>query len=424
MSDQSDSAEDVPVFGAFNALLGYIGGQAATKAIFERLLWPQRHYSSIDLQTAPRLALLYPMGGPIGVTAIEVLDTVYKNGLLKGATQGHILGTHFYPDLGWTYKLHALGKEPERESQVRTCIWIHALLSLPLPAARGERAVTAAQEDEETAQVKTKETVKPVRSRQSVNHLTLAKATPEDLSNKQFPFISEEARAGMSSMLGICLTEATGTVIMICIAVIMRSIWSIIFIIPLVLRLLSAIFAVERETLADIPDTANIETHRDWEINCPAVEGMFILISGPPTVVNQFFRHYGHPIRNRFREVVQLILVILFATYFPVVLLCQVVSMPAVIQYVWTAWQVWIVLVMHLDRYTQKGVWRATTDAQIALTFSRGQEHLDDGNCCNDFTILFGQQRKGSAVVKATLSTTVVDSYGSGQKTLKSLIRK
>jgi hypothetical protein len=365
------------------------------------------------------------MAGPIGTIAIEVLDTVYKNGLFKGVSQGHILGTHFYADLGWTYKLHALGMEPEKESHVRNCIWVQALLSMSLPTICSERAITVAKRDEETAHVKGAETTKTLRSRVLVHHLTLVKAMPEDLSNKQLPFISEETeRVGMSSILSICLTEATGIVIMTCVAVIMRSIWSILFILPLVLRLLSALFALNREAVADIPDTANAESPRDWEIHCPAVEGMFMLISGAPTVVNQFFRHYGHPVRNRFREVVQLTLIVLFATYFPVVLLCQVVLMPTVIQYIWTAWQVWIVLVMLLDRYTQKDVWRTATDARIALAFSRGQQHLDNENRCNNVTILFGQRRQGHAVVMATLSTTVVDSYGTGQKVLKSLVRK
>lgn len=53
------------VFGAFGAVLGYIGAEAATMLTLERLLWPQRFYSNFRLGTLLPISLLTPMGGPI-----------------------------------------------------------------------------------------------------------------------------------------------------------------------------------------------------------------------------------------------------------------------------------------------------------------------------------------------------------------------
>lgn len=411
--------EQGTVFGAFSALLGYVGGQAATSTIFERFLWPQRHFSSLSIYDLPRLGFLYSMSGPIGSIALEAIDTAYKNGLFNGAVQGHMLGTHFYQDIGWTYTLHAYGKDGERESQIRNCLWVQALLSIPLPSLTyGEQAAL----DAERGKVDSKDAKKPVRSRVAVNHLMLAKATKEDLANKEIPFIQEEAKhLSWKSWIGIVLTESTGLGVMICVAIIKRSLWSIIFVIPLVIRLLSALFALEREGINDMPDSVNQEQSRDWEIHVPAIEGKFILISGPPTIANQFFRHYGHPVRSRYREVIQLALTIASATYFPVGVLCQVTWMPITIQYVWTIWQVWMVIGMHFDRYTQKGTHRATTDAAIARKLSKGKR-LENSNHVMRSTILFGQHRRGDNVVKATLDLSVADSFGDGKKMIKGLV--
>ncbi|WYZ35491.1 hypothetical protein EsH8_X_000138 [Colletotrichum jinshuiense] len=426
MSDQEgvQSIDDVPVFGAFNAVLGYLGGQAATSTIFERLLWPQRHFSSFSVYDMPRLALLYSMAGPIGSIALEVIDTADQNGLLSGAVQGHMLGTHFYRDIGWTYILHALGDEPERESQIRNCLWVQALLSLPLPTMKDSPILGQQTNKAEGGKPAPVETKKPVRARVAVSHLILSKATEEDLCDAQIPFVSEEIkRVNLRCLIEIVLTESTGIGIMICVAVITGSLWCLLFIMPLILRLVAAFFALEREGLNDFPDSVNNEKSRDWEINCPAIEGKFMLISGPPTIVNQFFRHYGHPVRNRFRERVQLALVIAYGTYFPVGLLCQVTWMPIFVQYIWTVWQVWMVLAMHFDRYTQRGPRRTTTDAAIAAAL-RAKSQPGDVDRVYRSTILFGQRRSGSAVVKATLNLSVADSYADGKKVLKNLLRK
>ena len=44
-SSTRESVVETNVFGGFGAVLGYIGAEAATPNVFERLLWPQIFYS-------------------------------------------------------------------------------------------------------------------------------------------------------------------------------------------------------------------------------------------------------------------------------------------------------------------------------------------------------------------------------------------
>ncbi|KFH46882.1 hypothetical protein ACRE_021910 [Hapsidospora chrysogenum ATCC 11550] len=424
MADEPPEPQGGDVFGAFNALLGYIGGQAATITIFERFLWPQRHFAAVRPETLPRLALFYPMAGPVTPVALEVIDGAYRNGLFAGAVQGHMLGTAFYRDLETTYTLHAKAGEPERESQVRNCLWVQALLKMPLPElpSSSSRRSSGDDSNEEGRPSDKSAMSQPVRSRVAVNHLVITKASAADIADPELPFVGEKVgHIGLSSLLAICLTEISGIGVTIGVAVILRSLWSIVFIVPLVIRLLSALLAVHREGVSDLSDVPDDEPHRDWEVQVPAIDGKFVLISGPPSVVNQFFRHYGHPVRNRFREVAQIILVVAFGTYFPVILLCQVLWMPGVIQYVFTIWQVFIIIMMHMDRFSQRGTWRSTTEARIGRVFATTRT-LDFYNKCSETSLLFGQNRKGPGVVKATLNTTLASSYGEGKKCMRSIV--
>ncbi|GJN75995.1 hypothetical protein PLIIFM63780_002130 [Purpureocillium lilacinum] len=411
------------VFGAFNALLGYLGGQAATTAIFDRFLWPQRHFSSLNLESTPRLVLLYSMAGPLSPAALGVMDTVYRYGLLGGTAQGHMLGTAFYRDLGMSYTMHARGAELERVSQVRNCIWVQALLKMPIPDLQRPRQDKAAEEGRPLEQAGGTGK-QPVRARVTVDHLVLAKATAADIANRGFPVVREGMNSiGLETVLAMCLAEFSGIGVMIGVTVILRSLWAILFVMPLVMRILGALLAMHREGLDDLSEAPDDEAHRDWEVQCPATEGKFILISGPPSVVNQFFRHYGHPIRSQAREKAQLVLIVAFGILFPASLLCQVLWMPRTIQLVWTVWQIWLVIAMHLDRYSQKGMWRSTADASIGRAFSQART-VDVDNNCAETSILFCQRLNKPGAVKATLNTTLASSYGEGKKCMKSLVQR
>lgn len=47
------------------AVVGYIGAEGATPAIFERLLWPQRAHARFTCRHELKLAIFGSLGGPI-----------------------------------------------------------------------------------------------------------------------------------------------------------------------------------------------------------------------------------------------------------------------------------------------------------------------------------------------------------------------
>lgn len=410
-------------FAGFNALLGYLGGQVATGTIVDRLLWPQRHFSHPHLGSLPRLVFLYSMSGPLSTVALETIDKTYRHGLLQGAAQGHMLGTAFYPDSGLRYTLHARDGDPKYESQVRNCVWVQALLNMPIGALEGGQTRTSSIEDG----LETETKHKPVRAKNTVLHLTLTMAEKADIENRAMHFVAESAQqVEIISIVAILATESVGIAIAIGVAIILRSWWSLFFLLPLFMRMLSASLALQREGLHGIKSGAlpdQEETHRDWEVQCQPMDSKFILISGPPSVVSQFFRHYGHPKRDRLREVVQLGLVVMYGLYFPLGLLCQALWLPSSIQYVWTVWQVYNVIAMHMDRFTQQGAMRPSTDAKICRAFLH-MLALDEKGRSSDISLLFGQDLKRPDIVKATLNFSVQKSYKDAQDYLKSKIRQ
>jgi hypothetical protein len=79
------------IAGALGSVIGYVGGEVADRALFERLLWPQRFYNDFTFGGFVRLALLMPMGGPVHKAAIETLEKFRENGLYNGAVRGDML---------------------------------------------------------------------------------------------------------------------------------------------------------------------------------------------------------------------------------------------------------------------------------------------------------------------------------------------
>ena len=410
-SNSVEASAQTNIFGAFGAVLGYIGAEAATSASFEHLLWPQRFYSSFTLSMVPKLALLTPMGGPLHKAALNVLDVCFEHGLFKGPYQGHMLGTVFFRHQDWTYTMHGDGQRSESHTEpLRNCIWTTALSHLPIPLLDTPSRFMS-EKDAEKADVKPE----PNRARFAVNHLTISKATPQDKASK-IAFVSE----GVSTpsycvILALFSTELTGIFAAIGVSLVFRSPWAVLWVIPLFLRLVSALLAVPRQPLiSQGSSTATDDPVQNFELHCPLSRGNFILITGPPTMVLQFFRHYGHPIRNRFRELAQLTIVVLYASLFPVSLLCSVIWMPMSIQYAWVCHQIYVVLAMHLARYSD-GVW-AATEARIA------QELREKSRPDGVRQILFGHERHGEGTIKISLVVTCKNRYKEGMDCIKELL--
>lgn len=127
---------------------------------------------------------------------------------------------------------------------------------------------------------------------------------------------------------------------------------------PLVLKLIALFVRVRRDSILD--DKENTEGHPESEDELYEIEDPthgFAIIQGPPSVVLQFFRHYGHPTRdsgaagrrNRARELLSMILIYLFVLYFPAGLISSL-WMPSNVQLLWLSFQVYSILAMHVVR--------------------------------------------------------------------------
>lgn len=187
----------------------------------------------------------------------------------------------------------------------------------------------------------------------------------------------------------------------------LESPWAVIWLSPLLLRFISAFFALDREPLIPLTSSsAANDPHCDFEIHCPQSEGRFALFSGPPTVVLQFARPYGHPKRNRFREIVQLTVITLFACLFPFELLCSMIWMPVMVQNVWLCYQLHVVLAMHYIRYSRFGT-GPTTEVVIARKLEKEMSGSGKTGGRTEQVILFGYTRQGPGTVKVSLLTLV-----------------
>ena len=76
----------------------------------------------------------------------------------------------------------------------------------------------------------------------------------------------------------------------------------------------------------------------------------FMIIKGPESIVRQFFRHYGHPIRSVARESIQIFAALILNFLFPLGMVC-LWWMPAGVQTVWLGYQLYVAFAMHAYRY-------------------------------------------------------------------------
>jgi hypothetical protein len=206
--------------------------------------------------------------------------------------------------------------EEEYESHtdsIRNFFWARVLMRVQMPVVNP----VPGNASEESLEKGIPRPPRPLRAKVAVSHLTLTRATDEDKASS-LPFVSEHTeRPGLRVFLTICFTELTGICVAIGLFIIYHSPWSAMWLVPLSLRLLSVMFTLDREPLLSQFASLDDESPCQFEIHCPQPQGIFMLLTGPPPLVLQFFRHYGHPARNRSREVFQIIIIVLFAALFP-----------------------------------------------------------------------------------------------------------
>lgn len=406
------SNEQSAVINALGSLLGYIGAEVVTPSIFERLLWPQRFYNGYPsrLSTLGRIAFLMPMGGPLHKAALTTLDTLLTSGLFRGSGLGHMLGSPFFNDSHLRYTAYEAGSSTAiKEATVRNGLWVRAIENLPVPL--------------EVLNVQLRRDAAAARPRtlHRVSHLSLSAA--EGNLCGQDVIGTETGKTCVATFVTIVLTELTALVMGAIVIVIWRTWFAVMWFIPVTLKLFSGCFALLREEIS-FPSTieqrslhgfaersekkTTVSTIKIGQapakniiVEVHNLKHGFLVIDGDSELLLQFFRHYGHPIRNRFREVVQIVIVVGFVLIFPAGLVASLLWMPPPVQYVWLGYQLYATVAMHLYRYTGGNIW-AGTEEKIVQQWSRSAD--DQGKH-------LAYLRTGSVTLKAEVGTTYHDHF-------------
>ncbi|KIW17987.1 hypothetical protein PV08_02273 [Exophiala spinifera] len=292
-----------------------------------------------------------PMTGPLHGAALETLDTFRSNGLYLGLRRGVMLGSTFLRDTEAKNRRILSVATIEEEKECRNGIWIRVLRE----AKYVDRKAGTLQRDSETTAVDNRP---PYRAMQLVHHLKLKYA---DNAEGTGATVVSEGSVSWRAILGIFVSELSSIAIAITAAVAkpFKTWWLAVYLcVPLLLKLISLLVSVRRTTIHQekIPAASSSAPKDDlYEI----LDGnhSFGLIESPEITLRQFFRHYGHPIRDsgvagrrdRAREVHSMALVYLFVLYFPAGLISSL-WMPSNVQLLWLSFQVYMILVMHIVR--------------------------------------------------------------------------
>ena len=391
----SSSNTAASVLNALGTLIGYIGAEVVTADVFERLLWPQRFYNSFHIGQLPWMAVFLPMGGPLHKAALSTLDHILRHGLFRGTDQGHMLGSPFYRDMNLRYLVYddsgdAAAAGPEKE-HVRNGLWVRAIQQLAFDPIAAASPAEAQRDPEKGLEKQPPAAAAPRRrARTRVCHLTISlpdrSPEPSELCG------NEIHRTTLKTYLALLTTEVTGIAVAVAAYTVWRSWFLWLWLAPLFLKLISAAFAMDRTGLEPTPPSSKVAVAREPDPSTAAAavrerekssiaeehrasqvkkfeildsNNGFLIIEGDEHLILQFFRHYGHPIRNRLRETVQIGCVIAYGLVFPIGLLASIIWMSEGLQFLWLGYQLYTTLVMHVYRYAGGPDW-GTTEEGIA----------------------------------------------------------
>lgn len=398
------TAQSTSILGALGTIVGYLGAEVAPDDLFERLLWPQRFYNDFNLRNSAKVGFLMPMGGPLHRAALSTLDACLINGLLlRGLQSGNMLGTAFFADRALTYSIHNPTRggapEPTELKAARNAFWATVVEQLPPTYV---------------AQPGDPETSRPgiVRARTAVNLLTIRYAEPDEVESSRL-ITCDTGPLNMRCLAGIIFTEITGIVVGALVLGLWRSWFCVLWWLPAILKAISALWTIPRESLtprkAQSVNQPNIPAKDDQSFELHGLKRGFLLIRGEPGLVQQFFRHYGHPVRHRFRELVQLGIIIGFCFLFPLGLLCSLVWMSVELQYLWLGYQLYATVAMHIYRYSNGRNW-ATTGETAAFKL-----------CASSDEVIYFRDEAGTTVMVRN-SRTEVDNVREAKKVLGRLL--
>jgi len=362
---------------------------------------------------------------------LMTLDKILSNGLFKGRYQGHMLGSPFYHDTGANYTAYDCAETRIKENEhVRNGFWTRVIANLPVPYNSLEYKSYSVK-DNSNGRIDTQAVMS--RAIHRVSHLRLS--VPAHKPPLSQVIYGDVEGTSVQTYLALVVTEVTGIAVACSVMAIWKSWFMVLWLVPLILKLMSAFLAVDRHPL-DIPASAlppqpvqsfmescgqHQTTKKDEEKSLLShqkkfeIHGLphgFLIIEGDENLILQFFRHYGHPIRNSFCEYAQIIIIIQFGFIFPIGLLCSLLWMPVGLQYVWMSYQLYATCAMHVYRYAGGQKW-ATTEERIAKAFAgaAAKGHAQ---------IAFLGGRQG--VLMAELEVTYHNRYRDGQRYFDKLL--
>lgn len=398
-------AESTAFAGALGSVIGYVGSEVAEESIFERLLWPQRFYYRLTPKSAFGLALMMPMGGPLHKAALETLEAFRRRGLYKGMQQGHMLGTAFFCDSKLKYTIHGYSGN-DKDVEVRNGMWVRVLQDV----CHEQVVNQPSDETKGDTEWKGEEPHVERRTSQWVHHLKLC--SPE---SSKVPVTSidnySEGVSGLKTYTAIVLSELSAVPCATVIICWQRCYWFAGYLfVPLLLKLLAVPCSVRRG-----PDRAASHSQQDENdvVVCEVsdYDHGFPVIQGPEYLVRQFFKHWGHPLRqtkrDRYREITSMALVVSFVFFFPAGLL-SMLWVPEPVQTIWLLYQIYMIVVMHLNRLIGfDGFGRM--EAAMANSLSRGRViRLTGGD---------------GSIIEASLESHAVTRIAHGQKKLDEIIQ-
>ncbi|WYZ38157.1 hypothetical protein EsH8_III_000071 [Colletotrichum jinshuiense] len=445
-------------------VIGYLGAEVAGVSAFERLLWPERFYNAVDALDLLRLGLFMPMGGPLHRAALETLDKFREYGLYKGRRRGDMLGTAFFPNNTDVHYLHKTASTPEGRKlpgSVRNGFWIEVLKHVDARigpgGASGRNPPTPPPGDRNDAKATPydKQSEGPGSSRQNSARTTrrIYRLHLEFLSSDKVGGVSRHAAIdeafGYRTIIGLFVSEVSSILLAVLSVIWLRTsitreeapaAWFAGFLcIPLLLKLVAAAARVRREPLV-LDENATATTNSDqtsqtttpskkstdkntlidissnprevelFEVDLPSIGVLLMSTPSPASPASfQFFRHYGHPIRDstfdRTREIISIATVYAFLLYFPAGLLL-VSWMNEPMQYLWLGQQTYNIFAMLVVRLCGwEGASR--TEERMAAALARDSE-----------AILLGD----SASVRATLQTEEFLSVKGGKKRAQEIV--
>jgi len=408
MSSDDPAALSLAAFTALGTIVGYVGTEVASSSIFDRVLWPSRFWNIVDLKSSLATAFYHPAGGPIHKAAVDDMNRIVRHGLLQGYCRGDMLGTVFFEDSGQSYRTHTLaGPGPTKE--VRNVFWLLVLSRIPWkPLANSSESTGEIRLDDELAQ----KAVVRVKAQRPIHVLRLGRAPTSDSDPKLSVVDGDVGSFKGRYKVGVVASEIITLGFGIVSLAVWQSPFSSWYATPLLLKLVALAFAVRRTTV-DHNDSEKDSENTLYEIT--GISKGFMLIHGPWELVNQFFRHYGHPIRSRkgisgdrVREVIGITVVNLFALIYPGGLITFIFA-PAAEQWLWLGYQLVTVIAMHLYRFTG-GEKVGMTQTRIAMELAHtGAVCFNDG---------------GGNKVIARLTTSTARSVADGRREVDPLIQQ